>query len=82
VPIASLVAISSLKPSFIPDLIIDSTKLKKYAGPEPLNAVTASCCDSSTSTTNPVFSSSALVNSKSFLLEFAPAEITDTPLPT
>ena len=64
-----------------PDLIIDSTKLKKYAGPEPLTAVTASCCDSSTSSTKPVLESNSLVKSKSALVAKDPAEITDTPLP-
>ena len=40
--IESVVASSCESPSFTHDLIIYSTNAKKYAGPEPLSAVTAS----------------------------------------
>ena len=48
-------------PSRMPASIIASTRKKKYAGPLPDKAVTASCCDSGTRSTLPTGASSASV---------------------
>ena len=62
-------------PSRMPASIIASTRKKKYAGPEPDSAVTASCCDSGTRTTLPTEDSRSCTICRCAAVACVPGEI-------
>src|SRR5262249_13216554 len=62
--------------------IIAPTRKKKYAGPEPDSAVTASCCDSGTLATRPTLDSSSSTSARCEGEADAPAEIALIASPT